>query len=360
MSVHFHKLTVAAVEQETTDCVSITFNIPEDLKKVFQYTQGQSLTMKNILNGEEVRRTYSLCSSPLDNEWKVAVKKADYGLFSTYANTELKAGDTLDVMEPVGKFNTELRQENKKHYLALAAGSGITPVLSIIKTTLRTEPHSRFTLVYGNRNHQSIIFLEELEGLKNKFLNRFTLIHVLSRERTDTSINNGRIDADKLIALEKLINYDGIDDVFICGPEALIFTARDFFLQKGFSKKQIHFELFSTQGKQKPEIEINQTEKNEHAAQSSITIKVDGRSFDFYIPQNSKLTILDAALAQGADLPFACKGGMCCTCKAKLIEGKVAMDVHWGLEDEEVDNGYILTCQSHPQTEKVVVDYDIK
>lgn len=360
MSVHFHKLTVAAVDRETPDCVSITFNIPDDLKKIFQYTQGQSLTMKTILNGEEVRRTYSLCSSPLDNEWKVAVKKAAYGLFSTYANTELKAGDTLDVMEPVGKFNTTLKPENKKQYLALAAGSGITPVLSIIKTTLRTEPHSRFTLVYGNRNHQSILFLEELEGLKNKYVDRFNLIHVLSRERTDTSINNGRIDANKLTELEKLINYAGIDEVFICGPEELIFTARDFFLQKGMDKKQIHFELFSTQGQRKPEVELKQTEKINHEVQSSITIKADGRSFDFFIPQNSKQTILDAALAQGADLPYACKGGMCCTCKAKLLEGKVAMEVHWGLEDEEIENGFILTCQSHPQTERVVVDYDIK
>lgn len=359
MSIHFHPLTIEAIKKETGDCVSIKFGIPEQLKEPFRYRQGQSLTVKAMIAGEEVRRTYSLCSSPLDDEWKVAVKKVEGGLFSSFANEKLKPGDTLEVMEPVGKFNTELNPENKKNYLAFAAGSGITPVISIIKTTLRTEPKSHFTLVYGNRSRASIIFFEELEALKNKFLNRFHYINILSRERTETPVNYGRINADKLIELSKLIDYSSMDEIFICGPEEMIFGTKDFLVSKGITEKKIHFELFTSSTPKKQKIQTEHAPK-ESGKQSKITVKVDGRSFDFNLPLNSELTILDAALKQGADLPFACKGGMCCTCKAKLLEGEVEMDVHWGLEHEEVAKGYILTCQSHPKTEKVKVDFDIK
>ena len=359
MSIHFHSLKIKEIRKETTDCVSVQFEIPAELKQAFAFQQGQSLTMRTFLNGEEARRTYSICSSPLDNEWRVAIKKQENGLFSSLANEKLKAGDTLEVMEPVGKFYTELNPARKKSYLAFAAGSGITPVISIIKTTLRTELHSNFTLVYGNRSRSSIIFFEELEGLKNKFLDRFNLINILSRERTDASINFGRINTNKLDELAKLIDYSSIDEVFICGPEEMIFCVKDFLEKKEVDSKKIHFELFSTTGTKKAESRIKKVEIDS-GAKSKITIKLDGRSFDFDIPLNSETVILDAALKQGADLPFACRGGMCCTCKAKLLEGKVEMDVHWGLEEEEIEKGYILTCQSHPKTEKVVVDYDIK
>ena len=194
MSIHFYPLRIKKINKETDQCVSVEFEIPESLSNSFQFKQGQSLTMRTNLSGEEVRRTYSLCSSPLDKKWKVAIKKVEGGLFSSFANENLKEGDELDVMEPVGKFYTELDPTNKKNYLAFAAGSGITPVISIIKTTLRTEPQSNFTLVYGNRSRSSIIFFEELEGLKNKFIDRFSFINVLSRERTETPINFGRID----------------------------------------------------------------------------------------------------------------------------------------------------------------------
>jgi ring-1,2-phenylacetyl-CoA epoxidase subunit PaaE len=316
--------------------------------------------MRTNLAGEEVRRTYSLCSSPLDKKWKVAIKKVDGGLFSSFANDNLKEGDILDVMEPVGKFYTELNPANKKNYLAFAAGSGITPVISIIKTTLITEPLSSFTLVYGNRSRSSIIFFEELEGLKNKFIDRFSFINILSRERTETPINFGRIDIGKLTELEKLIDYKKMDDIFICGPEEMIFCVKNFLEQKDISEKKIHFELFTTSGQKKKSGVGSQESGVKEGPQSKITVKVDGRSFDFDLSLNSDITILDAALKEGADLPFACKGGMCCTCKAKLLEGEVEMDVHWGLEHEEVEQGYILTCQSHPKTEKVVVDFDIK
>lgn len=358
MSIHFHPLTIKEVKKETEDCVSVTFEIPETLQKDFNFKQGQSLSMRTTINNEEVRRTYSICSSPLDNEWKVAIKKVDGGLFSSFANSELKKGDVLEVMQPVGKFYVELNPDNTKNYLGFAAGSGITPVLSIIKTTLRTEPNSSFTLVYGNKNRHSIIFFEELEGLKNKYLDRFNLINILSRERTDATINFGRINTEKLTELEKLVDYASFDEAFVCGPEEMIFCVKDFLEAKGIDKKKIHFELFTTPGQKKSTVYSQQS--TDSGPTSKISVKVDGRSFDFDLSLTSETTILDAALKQGADLPFACKGGVCCTCKARLLEGEVSMDVHWGLEEEEIEQGYILACQSHPKTEKVVVDFDVK
>jgi ring-1,2-phenylacetyl-CoA epoxidase subunit PaaE len=353
-------LVVKQVRRETPECVSVQFEIPEEVKNDFAFRQGQSLTMRTFLNDEEVRRTYSICSSPLENEWRVAIKKQEGGLFSAFANEELKQGDVLEVMQPVGKFYTELDPSNKKNYVAFAAGSGITPVMSIIKTTLKTEPKSQFTLVYGNRNKNSIIFKEELEGLKDKFIDRFRIIHILSRERTDAPINSGRIDADKLSTLNKLIDYKTTDEFFICGPEEMIFSVKDFLVTNGINKKKIHFELFTTPGEErKSAAGSRQSAVKEAGPKSSISVKLDGRTFDFDLGMNGE-PILDAALKQGADLPFACKGGVCCTCKAKLIEGEVDMEVHWGLEEEEIEQGYILTCQSHPKTEKVVVDFDIK
>ena len=359
MSIHFHPLKVKEVRQETADCVSIAFDIPANLQEQFQYTQGQSLTIRTQIGGQEVRRTYSICSSPLDKEWRVAVKKVEGGLFSSFANQELKAGDTLEVMQPVGRFYAALDPENRKNYIAFAAGSGITPVLSIIKTTLSKEPHSQFTLVYGNRNRSSIIFFEELEALKNLFMQRFNLVHVLSREKTDSAIHSGRIDNNKLNELSSLIALKEMDECFLCGPEEMIFTVKDYLETNGIDKKKIHFELFTSPGQQTATAARKGT-ASASGPESRVTVKLDGRSFDFGLSFTSDTSILDAALQQGADLPYACKGGMCCTCKAKLLEGEVKMDVHWGLEEEEVANGFILTCQSHPVSEKVVVDFDIR
>ncbi len=358
MAVHFHKLKVKEVRQETPDCISIVFSVPAELKKDFEFAQGQNITVKKKIGDDDIRRSYSICSAPHENELRIAVKKVDGGKFSAYANAELKAGDELDILPPTGKFNTHLEPANCKKYLAFAAGSGITPVISIIKTTLQTEPKSSFTLVFGNKGRSSIIFFEELEGLKNRYLNRFNFINVLSREKTDAPINSGRINSDKLIELNKLVDYKSTDDFFICGPEEMIFCVKDFLEQQGIDKKKIHFELFTTPGQKKASIRKPQAE-NSAGPKSRITVKLDGRSFDFDLGFNSDC-ILDAALKQGADLPFACKGGVCCTCKAKLLEGEVEMDVNWGLEQDEVEQGFILTCQSHPKTEKVMVDFDIK
>ena len=358
MAVHFHTLKIKAVKKETPDCVSIAFTIPEALQKQFTFEQGQNITLKKNIEGEEVRRSYSICTAPFENELKVAVKKVAGGKFSCYANDVLKAGDEIEVLPPTGKFNTLLQSQNCNHYVAFAAGSGITPILSIIKTTLRTEPKSNFTLVFGNRSRSSIIFFEELEGLKNNYLQRFNFINILSGEKTDAPVNSGRIDRQKLTDLDKLVQYTTVDEYFICGPEQMIFCVKDFLEAQGIDKKKIHFELFTTPG-----TKVNKVNKvqsiNANGPTSNITIKLDGRSFDFNLGFTNE-TILDAALKQGADLPFACKGGVCCTCKAKLLKGKVEMDVNWGLEHEEVEQGFILTCQSHPTTDNVVVDFDIK
>lgn len=358
MAVHFHPLTITDIKKETEECVTISFEIPQLLKQSFEFIHGQNITLKTMIDGEEIRRSYSICSAPYENQLKVAVKKVTGGKFSTFANEILKPGMTIDVLSPTGKFNTALNKEHKKNYTAFAAGSGITPVISIIKTTLATEPASSFTLVYNNRSRSSIIFFDELEALKNKYMQRFQLIHILSRERMDSDISFGRINAQKLKALSKLLNYHQTDDFFICGPEEMIFTIKDFLLRQGVNEKNIHFELFAAVKKANTPSQQEPFTVNKKST-SSVTIKLDGRSFDFekLFDDNS---ILDAALKAGADLPFACKGGVCCTCRAKLLEGKVAMDVHWGLEEEEVKQGYILTCQSHPVTEKVVIDFDAR
>ncbi len=359
MSIHFHPLTITEVRRETPDCVSIAFDVTPDLKKTFQYKQGQYITLRTHINGEEVRRSYSICSSPLDNELRVAVKKTEQGLFSNYANDKLKKGDTIDVMPPLGKFFVELDASQSRQYIGFAAGSGITPLLSIIKTTLRTEPKSSFTLVYGNRNRHSIIFKEELEGLKNLYMDRFRVIYILSREKTDAAIHFGRIDGDKCGALcEKNLDIHSTDAFFLCGPEDMIFSVKDQLQKLGVEPKKIHFELFTTQGRKKETGALHFTATKKEV-KSRITVKLDGISFDFDLGFEGD-AILDAALKQGADLPYACKGGVCCTCRAKLIEGEVDMDVNYGLEAEEIEQGFILTCQSHPRTEKVVVDFDIK
>jgi ring-1,2-phenylacetyl-CoA epoxidase subunit PaaE len=359
MSIHFHKLKVKEVKRETPECVSIVFEIPDEIKKDFVFKQGQSLTMRTFLNGEEIRRTYSICASPLDEEWRVAVKKQEGGLFSNFANETLREGDELEVMPPVGKFYTDIHSQQKKNYVAFAAGSGITPILSIIKTVLRTESKSQFTLIYGNRDKNSIIFKEDLEALKDKFIDRFRIIHILSRERTDAPINSGRIDLNKLNDLTKLVNYKIANEFFICGPEEMIFCVKDFLESNGIDKRKIHFELFTTPGEKKHLTRKVQGPRTEEGPKSKITVKLDGISFDFDLGLNAE-PILDAALKRGADLPFACKGGVCCTCKARLIEGEVDMEVHWGLEHEEIEQGFILTCQSHPKSERVVIDFDIK
>jgi ring-1,2-phenylacetyl-CoA epoxidase subunit PaaE len=357
--IHFHPLTVKKIEKETEDCVSIVFNVPEELKGIFRFTQGQSLTMRKTLDGNEIRRTYSICSAPFDGQLRIAVKKVEGGIFSTWANDTLKPGEMIDVMPPVGNFFTPLNPVQKKNYVAFAAGSGITPVLSIIKTTLQTEPASRFTLVFGNRSKNSIIFKEELEALKDKFIDRFRVYHILSREQTDAPLNHGRIDTEKLELLcSKLIHPEHCDEFFLCGPEEMIFCIRGYLTGRGVPAEKIHFELFTIPGQKKSTVETVEV-KEDTGPKASVRVKLDGILFEFDLGYDTE-SILDAALKQGADLPYACKGGVCTTCKAKLTEGEISMDVNWGLEPDEIEKGYILTCQSHPKTANVTIDFDAK
>ena len=357
MALHFHKLAVKNIQHETKDCVSITFDIPKELEKDFLFKQGQNITIKATMDKEEIRRSYSICSCPLDNELTIAVKKVYDGSFSTFANQNLTRGDVLEILPPTGTFYTEVAAANKKNYVFFAAGSGITPVISIIKTILRVEAESTVTLVYGNRNVSSIIFKEDLEALKDRYLQRFRIYHILSRERTEATINYGRIDVEKCLQLSKLIDLAAVDEFFICGPEKMIFTLIEYLELNGISKKKIHFELFTTPTRENTKIYTAKKTTGEEG--SEIIVKMDGRSFTFMLDYNSN-NILDAALAQGVDLPFACKGGVCTTCRAKLVEGEVEMEANYGLEQEEVKAGFILTCQSHPTSKKVVVDYDNK
>lgn len=359
MSLHFHPLIIKEVRQETADSVSLLFDVPEKLQTTYQFLPGQNLTLKATINGEDVRRSYSICSAPQDNELRVAIKKVEGGVFSNYANDQLKAGDSLEVMPPAGKFNTPLSASQTKRYLMIAAGSGITPILSLIKSILYAEPSSTITLVYGNRSRSSIIFFEELEQLKNKYMHRLNILHVLSREKTDSPLQLGRIDTEKMTLLDRLIGCKNMDECFICGPEEMTLNSKAFLENTGLPAKKIHLELF-TSSKIAARSKKSQPDGTQTKRSSQVTIKLDGREVNISIPLQEEVTILDAALAQGADLPFACKGGMCCTCKAKLVSGEVMMDVHWGLEEEEVEQGYILTCQSYPKTEKLVVDFDHK
>jgi len=367
MASHFRTLQIEDVRRETEDCVSIAFTIPPEFREEFRFVQGQNVTVRLRIAGEEVRRSYSICSSPLDDELRIAIKKVPSGLFSTYANEQLQKGHQLEVLPPTGKFYTELRAENRKHYLAFAAGSGITPVLSLIKTTLAVEPDSHFTLVYGNRTRLSILFREELEALKNRYMDRLSLHHILSREQMDISLNQGRIDAGKCAALcSRLIDLSSMDEVFVCGPGEMTFAVRDWLEQQGVDRKKIHFELFHTQtgepvtgGRRKvAEGEVAEGGRR-GVGVSRVTVRLDGVSHEFNLPYDGE-SVLDAALMQGADLPFACKGGVCCTCRAKLVEGEVEMEVNYALEADELEAGFILTCQSHPRTEKIVVDFDTK
>jgi ring-1,2-phenylacetyl-CoA epoxidase subunit PaaE len=360
LAAHFHKLTIRDIRNETADCISIAFHLPDELKQEFSFIHGQNITVKAIIDNEEIRRSYSICSSPLENELRIAVKKIANGKFSAYSDS-LRKNALLEILPPTGKFYTELDPSNKKNYIAFVAGSGITPVISIIKTTLATEPQSNFTLIYGNQNRSSIIFKEELEAIKNRYIDRFVLHNILSREKTDAEINHGRITAEKCEELSKLINIKTADDLFICGPEQMIFTVKDWFEKNGVEKKKIHFELFTVPGEKLTVDSRPLTKKNkkDKGKVSNITIKQDGISFSFDLPYDDE-TILNAALKQGVDLPFACKGGVCSTCRAKLTEGEVEMENNYSLEPDELEKGFILTCQSHPCSEKVTVDFDIK
>lgn len=356
----FHQLKVKDIRKETEDAVSVAFEIPESLKAEYQFIQGQYLTLKTEINGEEVRRNYSVCVSPLDQELRVAIKQVPFGKFSTFANQVLKIGDSLDVMTPMGRFYSEVKPENEKEYVGFAGGSGITPVISILKTVLQAEPKSSFTLFYGNRGFDSIIFREDIEALKNEYMDRLTVYHVFSEERLESPLFNGFISKEKILQFSRLLfDPKSIGEYFICGPEPMMLAIREALESLEVEKSKIHVELFTSPDAKpvKKKVDVNEKPSFDPSKASKVTIRVDGDLIEFPLDYGG-MSVLDAALKQGADLPYACKGGVCCTCRAKLIEGEVEMDVNYALEPEEVEAGFILTCQSHPRTEQIMVDFD--
>lgn len=354
----FHKIKIAQVYKETKDTVVVEFDIPEKLEEKFKFKQGQHLTLRKFINNVDVRRTYSLCTSPLDKEWKVAIKQITGGAFSTFANTELKSGDTIEVMEPTGKFYVDIESEASNNYIAFAAGSGITPLLSIIKTHLISEPKSTFKLFYLNRRVKTIIFKEEIERLKNQFFGRFQVFYFLTKEQRDIPFLNGRFDKEKLQVLTKtFIDIEDTNHCFICGPRDMIFLVRDHLESVGLDSDKIHYELFFSGDNEAAKLRI--AEVLEHKLDGTkVTIIDGGKEFHFVMDEDSE-TILDGALAAGADLPFACKGGVCSTCKCQIVEGTVEMKVNYALDDKEVSNNFILSCQSVPTSDKIIVNFDV-
>jgi ring-1,2-phenylacetyl-CoA epoxidase subunit PaaE len=352
----FYPLTVAKVKHETRDAVAVTFAVPPELKHTFAYQQGQHLTLRAMIEGEDVRRSYSICSAVQDEQLRVAIKRTPGGPFSSWANENLQAGATLEVMPPMGHFNVPLDPSSERHYLAFAAGSGITPILSIIKTTLLAEPKSRFTLVYGNRASSSVIFRDELTDLKDIYMGRLKLVYVMSREQQDIELFNGRITGEKCSAfLKHWIDVEDIDIAFICGPEDMMHGVSKSLQEAGMAKEAIRIELFAAsipkhEHKPRPVVEGARH-------QTEVTVIMDGSAASFTMDKD-KESILDAGLRAGIDMRYSCKGGVCSTCRCKVVEGNVEMDVNYALEDYEVARGFVLSCQAFPITDTVIVDFD--
>jgi ring-1,2-phenylacetyl-CoA epoxidase subunit PaaE len=357
-STNFYPIVIKEIRKETHDAVSIQMDIPKELQTLFQFKAGQYLTFK-VPGHPDQRRSYSLSSAPFEGAWTVAVKQLTGGLFSTMANQNLKVGDTLEVMPPTGNFCPEAIPDNAGHYVFFAAGSGITPIISMIKTLLHQNPENHCILFYSNKTSTGIIYKEQLEALKNKYIQRFTLHYLLSRERMDASLFQGRINQEKCQELlEAFPDLKRADQFFLCGPLEMIEGIKDALLSHAVDRKKIHFELFTSPEKVKTNIqEVTAANVYGHDSISQVSVNVDGVTIDFALAWHGR-SVLDEAISKGADLPYSCKGGVCCTCRARLIEGEVEMDLNYALEEDELEDGYILTCQAHPRSPRVLIDFD--
>lgn len=356
MAEHFHRLRVAEIVPETEDAYSIRFDVPKELEDAFRFRAGQHLTLRAEIGGEEVRRNYSLCTAPFENDLMVTVKRIGGGLFSNWVGDNLKAGDTLDVMTPHGSFTTRFDEDAERHVVAFAGGSGITPIMALARTLLAEEPRSRFTLFYGNRDSTSIIFLEALADLKDRHMDRLEVFHFLDQEEGDVDLFNGMLDrAGCEAAIEHLIDDPArVSDWFICGPGPMMDAAEAALIDRGVDKDHIHIERF-TAGRPSAALEAEMQALQQQAAGLMVSVTIDGRTRKVEFSQSN---ILDSARSAGLPAPFACKAGVCATCRAKVTSGKVEMAARYGLTDEEVAAGYVLTCQSVPSGEGVAVDYD--
>ncbi len=352
----FYPLTVTDVRRDTRDAVVLTLAPPDDACDAFRFVQGQYLTFRRVFDGEEVRRSYSICAGIDDGILRVGVKRVEAGWFSSFVNDEVKVGDTLEAMAPMGNFHCGLEPERARRYLGFAGGSGVTPMISLIRTVMAREPKSSFTLIYGNRSTSAIMFREELEDLKNLHLGRLNIVHILESEAGEIELFSGRLDREKCEALfSRWVDVKSADLAFICGPEPMMLAVADALKAHGLPETAIKFELFSSPrtGRAKPK---TASAPRAHEGAATATIILDGAARTIAIPEGR--TVLDAALAAAIDAPFACKAGVCSTCRAKLIEGDVEMDANYALEDYEVERGYILTCQSRSLTAAITVDYD--
>ncbi len=359
----FHELTVGDVRPETDDTVSVAFRVPDTLAEEYRFDAGQHLTLRADIGGEDVRRCYSICSAIDDDELRVAIKRVPGGRFSTYAHRKLRPGDALRVMTPTGKFRVRPDAGAARTFAAFVAGSGITPVMSILKTVLNAEPHSRFLLFYGNRTASSVIFRDPIDDLKNRYMGRFSVFHVLSGEDQDAAVLNGRIDAAKVADLmAAACPAEAVDGYFVCGPGTMITDVTGALSARGVAPDRIHFERFATGARagngpgpelpRPPPARVDAL--GDHAR---VTVVADGVKSEFAVLLNDG-SILEGALGEGIDLPYSCKGGMCTSCRAKLVEGRVEMAVNYSLEPWELAAGFVLTCQSRPLTDKVVLDFD--
>ena len=356
----FSKLKVDAIRPETDDAVCVSFAVPDDERARFDFRHGQYLTLRQEIEGEEIRRSYSICSGVDDGDLRVAIKRVEGGRFSNWANDNLRVGDEIDVMAPDGSFTQPLDPGSARNYLCIAAGSGITPILSIVSSVLTQEPDSHVTLLYGNQRVSSIMFRDDLDALKNRFMDRFQLIHVLSREKRDVDILNGRIDNRKGAELcRNLLDLQAVDHFFLCGPEAMISEVSRGLRASGIDESKIHYELFGASAEDAAvAIERHHERARKFGGQRcEVIVKVDGHETTLELTPDGE-NILDAALEAGVDLPFACKGGACATCKARVTEGEVEMDVHHALESHEIADGMVLSCQAHPTSARVVIDFD--
>lgn len=357
---YFYDIKVSEVREETNNCTSVKLDVPTHLWKYFRYGAGQHIIFRKYFDGEDVRRTYSLCSNPFDKEWRVCVKQIPEGKFSTFIHTQLKEGDILQASAPTGKFagSLTLDREGARRYLFFAAGSGITPLISMVKMVLQQEPNCRVQLFYANRDVRNIVFREELEQLRNVYMERFELYHVLTRQKREVELFNGRIDAAKIKELcNALIDIDAVDHCFICGPEEMTFAIRDELVQQGLPKNKIHYELFVTGLSEEDKRRAAEAMESKFDG-THITVREGGSEIQF-IMSDAYDNVLDATLAAGADVPFACKDGMCSTCKCEVLEGAVVMKKNYALEKGDLEKNYVLSCQSVPTTEKLVINYDI-
>ncbi len=353
----FYSLKIANIRRETADSVSICFDVPKDLAERFVFRPGQHLTVRQQINGDDVRRNYSVCAAPHENELRIAVKQVAGGVFSTWANTALQTGAVVDVMSPHGSFTWKFEAGKKRRYVCFAGGSGITPVLSIIKAGLKEEPGSSFVLLYGNRSTATIMFLEELEGLKNSYLDRFEVYHFLEDEFEDVELFNGRLDRAKADdVLKTLVKPADVDAFFICGPGPMMSAVEDALHAAKVAKDKILIERFTTGALSTAQVEAAKALQKE-AAGRKVQITLDGRRRQFTFDAE-KGSILENARAAGAPAPFACKAGVCATCRAKVVSGKVKMNQNYGLTEDELAQGYVLTCQAVPMTDDVKLDYD--